>query len=150
VRWKTRSKTNSNDHSVIIITCLIWIPSLLPPWFGSSRWVSFKLVHGCPKVFHKYASGAVPPPRPYSPPPPPPTTHHLGLCIDHARPTSGRAYDTYQQHVREWQVFSVAVLVQGSYIRSKYRTSTSRPSIVARNSQRWHRRRASTRCDYRR
>ena len=36
-----------------------------------------------------------------------------------------------QQKVREGQVFSVAMLVQASYIRSKRRTSSSRPSIVA-------------------
>ena len=43
-------------------------------------------------------------------------------------------FDTHafgQQEVRDGQVFSVAVLVQASYIRSKRRTSSLRPSILA-------------------
>ena len=107
MRWKTRTKTNSNYHSVITITCHIfshtslptrkeprekWIPSLLPPRFGSTRLVSLKLAHGCPKVFHKYAAGAVPPPRPNPPPPPAHPPPIMWVCVGHARPTVGRAY----------------------------------------------------------
>ena len=135
MRWKTRTKTNSNYHSIIIITCHIFSPTFLPPRFGSTRFVSSKLAHGCPKVFHKYAAGAVPPPRPNPPPPPAHPPPIMWVCVGHARPTVGRAYGTLS--IKMYRVERGAGFFRSRVgpslicIRSKRRTSSSRPSIVA-------------------